>query len=195
MSARIQVLVKDLHYKYAKWLCLNYRVMLLHHYNVRDMVRRSGRKIGRGTVRSMLSWSPCAFRDRLIGMSRRYPRCHVIQVSEDYTSKTCRCCGFLHRKLGGSKMFKCPTCHASYPRDEGGASNIFLRYATRLHSSGVGECTADAQDSTRYGIRLKHARTTRATATLDERMIDIDIDTVTDIAADIAETCSIDICS
>jgi putative transposase len=137
MSYRIENRTKDLHFKYAKWLCMNYRVILLPHFNVAQMVRKNNkngkhRNIGRKTARTMLSQSHCMFRDRLIGMSRRYPGCHVIQLSEAYTSKTCRCCGAIHTKLGASKVFTCPSCAASYPRDDGGASNIFLRYATFL---------------------------------------------------------------
>ncbi len=133
MSVRIQNMVKDFHFKYAKWLCENYQVILLPYYDVRQMVRKTGtRVIRKQTVRAMMAWASCTFRDRLIGMSRRYPGCHIIQLSEAYTSKCCRVCGFLHRKLGGNKVFACPSCSARYPRDDGGASNIFLRYMTML---------------------------------------------------------------
>jgi hypothetical protein len=60
---------------------------------------------------------------------------HIVQLSEAYTSKTCRVCGILHPKLGGNKVFKCPSCAARYPRDDGGASNIFLRHMTNLYNN------------------------------------------------------------
>ena len=144
MSKRVQNLVKDFHFKYAKWLCVNYRVILLPHYDTRNMVRRGLRRISSKSVRALTTWSPCMFRDRLIGTSRRYPDCHVIQISEAYTSKTCRCCGFIHRALGGNKTFDCPSCKVSYGRDEGGASNIFMRYMTRLREQRT---WADEDDS------------------------------------------------
>ncbi len=133
MSAHIQNLITDFHYKYAKWLCLNYQVILLPFYKTSDMVRRCQRKINNTTVRNMMNWSPCKFRDRLIGMSRRYPGCQVIQLSEAYTSKTCRSCGFVNAS-SSSKTFKCraPGCGQTYDRDFGGSSNIFLRYASQL---------------------------------------------------------------
>jgi putative transposase len=134
ISYKIQNLVKDFHYRFANWLCRNYKVILLPRYQVTQMVQREGgRKIGRSTARAMLTWSPCTFRDRLTGLSRRYPDCHVISLSEAYTTKTCRCCGKINNTVGGSKIFKCPSCHITYGRDFGGASNILLRYLTFLN--------------------------------------------------------------
>lgn len=89
MRQRVQNLVKDFHFKYAKWLCMNYQVILLPYFDTRSMVRRGLRRIRNKTVRALTTWSPCTFRDRLLGMSRRFPGCHVIQLSEAYTSKTC----------------------------------------------------------------------------------------------------------
>ncbi|MCC3491690.1 MAG: transposase [Microcoleus sp. PH2017_16_JOR_D_A] len=51
----------------------------------------------------------------------------VVDVSEAYTSKTCGNCGHIHRKLGGSKVFKCPNCQTVIGRDLNGARNILLR--------------------------------------------------------------------
>ena len=33
--------------------------------------------------------------------------CKVIECDESYTYKTCRYCGIINDKLGGSKLFKC----------------------------------------------------------------------------------------
>ncbi|WP_307731330.1 zinc ribbon domain-containing protein [Microseira wollei] len=43
------------------------------------------------------------------------------------TSKTCGSCGYIHHKLGGAKVFKCPRCGVRIPRDVNGARNILLR--------------------------------------------------------------------
>ncbi|RHZ50134.1 hypothetical protein Glove_505g20 [Diversispora epigaea] len=64
------------------------------------------------------------------GNVREYPWCRVIICTEEYTSKTCGCCGHIHRKLGGSKVFRCPSCTAELDRDINGARNILLRYLT-----------------------------------------------------------------
>jgi transposase len=130
---KIQNMVKDFHYRFANWLCQNYKVILLPTYEITQMVRRRiGRKIRKSTARAMLTWSPCMFRDRLKGVSRRYPDCHVVSLSEAYTTKTCRCCGALNNTVGGSTVFKCPSCKVKYGRDFGGSSNILLRHVTFL---------------------------------------------------------------
>ncbi|CAM9241963.1 unnamed protein product, partial [Ectocarpus sp. 4 AP-2014] len=51
----------------------------------------------------------------------------VVIVTEEYTSETCSCCGTLHRTLGRSKIFRCPSCRRVMDRDENGARNILLK--------------------------------------------------------------------
>jgi putative transposase len=52
--------------------------------------------------------------------------CHVHEVPEHYTSKTCGKCGRLHWNLGKSEVFKCPFCGWTMDRDFNGARNIFI---------------------------------------------------------------------
>jgi transposase len=49
--------------------------------------------------------------------AREYPNCRVIICSE---------CGYLHRKIGGSKKFKCPGCNQETDGDFNAARNILL---------------------------------------------------------------------
>ena len=90
---RIRCLVNDCHYKLAKWLCENYRIILLLEFRTQGMVRRGQRRIGSKTH---------------IHKAREYPWCRVVICTEEYTSKTCGSCGYIHKKLGGSKVFSCP---------------------------------------------------------------------------------------
>ena len=133
LAYRIQNMVNDFHYRFANWLCQNFQVILLPHYEVAKMVLKAHRKIRCKTVRGMLTWSSALFRDRLIGVSRRYTDSHVVPVSEAHTTKTCRCCGIRNHKVGGATIFRCGPCKARYPRDSGGSSGVFLRKATILH--------------------------------------------------------------
>ena len=93
------------------------------------MVAKSGkkkRKLNSKTVRQMLHWAHYRFKQTLKfhGLKRGTT---VIDVSEEYTSKTCTKCGHVHQNLGGSKHFKCPHCGHSIPRDWNGALGIFLK--------------------------------------------------------------------
>ena len=51
----------------------------------------------------------------------------VVRCNKSYTSKTCPECGKIHEKLGGSKIFKCPSCGFKADRDANGARNIMIR--------------------------------------------------------------------
>ena len=90
------------------------------------MINKRYRKIGKRSVRAMLSLSHFAFRQILLNMAKSRG-CEVIICSEAYTSKTCGNCGFLHTKLGGNREYKCPNCNMDIDRDYNGARNIYLR--------------------------------------------------------------------
>jgi transposase len=67
------------------------------------------------------------FKTRLVNKAREHPNCRVIICGEEYTSQTCRECGYLHRKIGGAKEFKCPGCNQESDRDFNAARNILLK--------------------------------------------------------------------
>ncbi len=132
----------------TKWLCANYRVVLLPKFQTSQMVKkpekntwlpRRWRKINSTTARGMLTWAHFRFRQRLLAKQREYPQFQVIVCDEAYTSKTCGQCGELHHKLGGGKIFRCPnpTCGFVSPRDVNGARNITLRYITMYCGSSL----------------------------------------------------------
>jgi putative transposase len=133
---KIRNLIDEMHKKLAKWLCENYRTVLLPAFETSGMIRRGQRKINSKTVRGMVTWSHYRFRQRLLHKVRAYPGRTIIVCDEAYTSKTCGQCGVLHRQLGGCKVFKCPSCKVVIDRDVNGARNILLRYLT-LHGSVI----------------------------------------------------------
>lgn len=120
--------VKEIHRKMAKWLCENYKVILIPRFETSKMVRRANRKISSVTARNMLTWSHYRFRELLKAKAELYPWVSVIECEEPYTSKTCGCCGEINHTLGGAKTFKCKKCGYVADRDINGARNILLRY-------------------------------------------------------------------
>ncbi len=130
LRERVRNLVDEAHKKFAKWLCDNFHAILIPAFSTSSMIRRGQRRIGSKSARAMVTWAHYRFRQRLLSKSRESPWCRVIVCDEAYTSKTCTACGCLHMKLGGAKVFKCPTCHFTLDRDENGARNILLRYLT-----------------------------------------------------------------
>ncbi|MCL2923586.1 MAG: transposase [Trichodesmium sp. MAG_R04] len=51
----------------------------------------------------------------------------IIDVTEEYTSKTGTKCGHVNQHLGCSKHSKCPHCGHLMPKDWNGALGIFLK--------------------------------------------------------------------
>lgn len=126
---RIKNLIDEVHKKVAKWLTTEYRVIFLPTFESSQMVAKSGqkkRKLNSKTVRQMLNWAHYRFKQTLKFHALKRGAT-VIDVTEEYTSKTCTKCGHVHQNLGGSKHFKCPHCGHSMPRDWNGALGIFLK--------------------------------------------------------------------
>lgn len=125
MSLRIQDLVDDCHKKLSKWLCSNYNVIVIPKLDFSEF-----KKISKKNRRKLLVWKHCSFVDRLVDKSREFSKCKVIVANEEFTSKTCGCCGELNRALGSSKVFSCKRCNVVMDRDANGARNILLKHLT-----------------------------------------------------------------
>lgn len=128
---RLSSKIDDLHRKLCKWLCTNFRVILLPKYSTKRKTQKVGRKIGTSTVRNMLSMRHYQFEQRLQSKAMYYPHCKVIMCDEEYTTKTCGQCGALN-DVGSNETFRCAHCDA-LPADRDGhaARNILLRYMSK----------------------------------------------------------------
>lgn len=126
---KIKNMINDLHHKIAKFLCRNYRTILLPKFRTKNMSQNSdgGRKISKKTTRNMLGLSHFKFQQILLSKSEEYKNCQVEIVTEEYTSKTCGNCGTIHDKLGANKTFICPKCNSEMDRDGNAARNILLK--------------------------------------------------------------------
>jgi putative transposase len=128
MRVRVKNLVREVHNKLCKYLCENYNVVLIPKFESSKMVSRARRRINSRTVRSLLTWSHYAFRMRLHQKAEEHPWVKVIEVTEEYTSKTCGRCGTINKNLGGNKTFHCSNCNWIIDRDVNGARNILLKW-------------------------------------------------------------------
>lgn len=133
---KIRNMVDDMHRKLAKWMCENFSIILLPDFKVKSMVsKKLGRKISSKTVRSMCTWSHYRFKQYLNHKSREFQGVKVVEVTEEWTSKTCSCCGKVDDKLGGKKVYKCKECGNHMDRDANGAKNILVKYLTEKNIS------------------------------------------------------------
>lgn len=126
LRSKIRNLVDDCHKKTASYLAKNYQVILLPKFETSEMTNRSKRKIRSKTARQMLTWAHYRFK-QVLKNKAELSGCQVIDVTEEFTSKTCTKCGHIHTKLGGSKVFRCPVCDHIIPRDWNGALGIMLK--------------------------------------------------------------------
>ena len=126
LRTKIRNLVDECHKQISSWLVKNYKVIFLPKFETSEMTKRNQRKIRSKTARNLLTWAHYRFKQTLKA-SAELSGCYVIEVTEEFTSKTCTKCGHIHNKLGGSKRFKCPVCSHELDRDFNGALGIFLK--------------------------------------------------------------------
>ena len=123
---RIRNLIDECHRQAASWLTKNHSYILLPTFETSQMTKKKKRKIRSKTARQMLTWSHYRFKQVLKNRAE-LSGCQVIDVTEEFTSKTCTKCGHIHTKLGGNKVFKCPECGHEINRDFNGALGILLK--------------------------------------------------------------------
>lgn len=126
MRSKIQNLINEAHKQVACYLTQNYGTIFLPTFETSQMVQKGKRKIRSKTARAMLTWAHYRFK-LFLKQKAHLNGCTVVDVTEEYTSKTCTSCGHIHRKLGGAKTFKCPSCGHILPRDMNGALGIMLK--------------------------------------------------------------------
>ena len=123
LRARIKNWTLDIHTRSALLLVKRYDTVLIPDMNTSRMVVKMN---GARNRRTLLGWSHYAFLQRLKYYGLKHG-CNVQIVTEEYTSKTCGCCGSLHSNLSNSDMYKCTNCSTVIDRDTNGARNILLK--------------------------------------------------------------------
>ncbi len=126
VRTRIKNLRSECHKQVASYLAKNYDVIVLPTFETSQMVVKTRRKLRNKTARAMMTWAFYQFSQTLQHLCNRYGS-KLVRITEEYTSKTCTKCGHVHKKLGSSKIFKCPECGYEIPRDFNGALGIFLK--------------------------------------------------------------------
>ena len=144
--------VRQAHNAFANHLVRAYDVIIMPEFMTAGMVRkrrqllklpgmkesdsvngpREGMFTLHKTTRKAMRWiSHFAFRQRLFAKAMADPHQvkDVICTTEEYTTKQCPYCDFVHHKIGSSKVFKCgnENCRFVGRRDNVGAFNIGLR--------------------------------------------------------------------
>lgn len=129
---KIRNWIMDCHRKTVDHLVKNYDIIILPVFDSKKMCTKGKRKIGSKTVRSLLTWSYWKFREMLVNKAEEQGK-KVVHPTEEWTSKTCTCCGKIDLNLGGKKEYKCRNCGIRMDRDINGARNICLKYLEEVN--------------------------------------------------------------
>lgn len=126
---RLKDFITEVHWQSFRFLFEHYNVILHPEFESARMSRRrkTTRRINRGTVRNMATWSHYTFRNRVAMKVEEAPlrRLQVV-TQEPGTSRQCGDCYYWFEGLGGARVFHCPACHIVYDRDIGAARNNLL---------------------------------------------------------------------
>lgn len=123
---KIKDLISEIHNKSAHFFAVNFDVIHIPTFEVSQMVLKTRRKLRSKTARAMLTWSHFEFRQKLKSVAEKFSA-EVVEVTEEYTSKTCSFCGHIDEKLGGKEMFSCKCCGSKVNRDLNASRGIFLK--------------------------------------------------------------------
>ena len=122
---------KDLYYKQANWLCVNYSQIILDDFSYKQYLAMNQVKgvVGRHKrVRQLQEESPCLFKDILLYQSTKFVNCTVEFVAKGTpTTQTCSKCGHKQEKKLELKdrTFKCEHCGFTIDRDFNSAINTY----------------------------------------------------------------------
>jgi len=122
INRHLNNLIDDLHHKTANMLTKRYNVIILPPFESQEMVKKSRNS---NLNRNLLQLKHYQFQQRLKSKCQlRY--CDCVQVTEEYTSKTCGRCGCLN-DVGCLDVYSCNRCGLEVDRDVNGSRNIFIK--------------------------------------------------------------------
>lgn len=124
-NKKIQGLVTELHNKTCLYLCRNYDRIVTTEFSCKKVNGRD-KKMNKNVKKVLGSLSHYRFRQRLQNKCAEY-RCQYLEVTEEYTSKTCSNCGNLKGDLEGERVYECENCKQIINRDVNGSINIFIK--------------------------------------------------------------------
>jgi len=124
-NARASNLASDLHFKIIKYLFDRFDVIIAPKLGVASMLQRDG-ILKKPTKITMRFQQRGAFQRRLRMKAESCGKV-ILDLEEHGTSQTCSSCGQANRKIGSSKVFKCPRCGFQADRDVNSSKNHLLK--------------------------------------------------------------------
>jgi len=123
---RIQNLQQEMHWKMARYLCSNFRQVVIPNFGSKKMIKRNCRNISTDTVRKMMLLGHGKFLERLKTKAEEMGT-RIEIVSEFQTTMTCGKCDNLQRDIGSKEEWECGKCHTHHDRDGNASRNIYIK--------------------------------------------------------------------
>lgn len=121
---KITDIVTDDHWQIIKYLTSSYENIVLPPFESQELVsisRNRGMNKNLMVSSHYLFYQRLSFKCQLIGT-------RLSRMTEEYTSKTCTCCGTVKNKLSlADRVYRCDNCRVSIDRDVNGARNILIK--------------------------------------------------------------------
>lgn len=124
---KIKDLRNELHHKTIRYICDNYKSVILPPFKTQEMVGRLTNKVSR----QMCTLSFYKFKQKLMSKAEE-TGIKINSLSEPFTSKTCGKCGNIKYNLGNADIYNCDKCGLEIGRDINGARCILLRNLHRI---------------------------------------------------------------
>ncbi len=121
--------MNEIHKKTAKYLCENYKNILLPEFKTQPMISNNKdeneAELNNKVKYVLSSQSHYKFKEYLKNLAKRY-RTIVYDVDEKYTSKCCTYCGTLSDNYN-YRTKTCGKCKLEIDRDINGSRSIYLK--------------------------------------------------------------------
>jgi putative transposase len=122
--------IKDMHYKSIKYLCNNFKAILLGKLSTKSCIANKNSKLNNVAKKDLINLKHFNFRQLLLAKGE-VTNTDVQIVDESFTSKKCLKCDLINTS-NSSKQFNCSQCNFSADRDIHSGFNIFVKHITKL---------------------------------------------------------------
>ena len=124
--AKIQYLQSELHWKTARWMCINFRHIVIPRFGSISMVCRETSKLSADNKRRMALLAHGKFLSRLMSKAEEFGT--IVQiVDERNTTRTCSHCDYVKKDIGSAEEWICNNCKFHHDRDCTASRNIFQK--------------------------------------------------------------------
>jgi transposase len=119
-----------MHYKSVKYLCNNFKAILLGKLSTKSCIANKTSKLNNVAKKDLINLSHYSFRQLLLSKGE-VTNTDIQVVNESNTSRKCLKCDLINTS-NSSKQFNCSRCNFSADRDIHSGFNIFTKHITKL---------------------------------------------------------------